>query len=271
MARVSIVLLGVALGACAPAAAPERIPDVERVEKPVAEAARIPEKLEFNSLEALQARWEVVRIDDLTFPAQQSFVHFQRDGFFTHEAGCGGGHPAFYEATTDGSLTTSRREPVIIAKCLNARAATLERALTDFVDDVRGWAMPTSSTLVLTAADGRTAELRLPVGPAPELEGDWRVVSIGGQAWAGPEPATIGISFNWLGAGAGCNGGGASWSSPASGRLQIGPFASTQMLCDEPLMAAEGNLFGAVARVTGYRVDGDSAVLTGPRDIVLVR
>ena len=271
MARLSIVLLGVALSACAPATGPERIADVEGVKEPVAGAAQIPATSEVDPLSALQARWEVVRIDDLTFPTQQSFVHFQRDGFFSHEAGCGGGHPAFYEATADGGLTTSRREPVIIAKCLNARAATLERALADFLDDLSGWAMPTSSTLVLIAADGRTAELRLPVGPVPELEGDWRVVSIGGKAWAGPEPATIGISFNWLGAGAGCNGGGASWSSPAPGRLEIGPFASTQMLCDEPLMAAESNLFGAVESVSGYRVDGNRAVLTGPRDIVLVR
>ena len=271
MARLSIMLLGIALGACAPATGPEPSADAQRVEEPVTETAQIPEKLGFNALEGLQARWEVVRIDDLAFPAQQSFVHFQRDGFFSHEAGCGGGHPAFYKATADGGLTTSRREPVMIAKCLNARAATLERALADFVDDASGWAMPTPSPLVLTAADGRTAELRLPVGPVPELEGDWRVVSIGGMAWTGPEPATIGTSFNWLGAGAGCNGGGASWSSPATGRLQIGPFASTEMLCDEPLMAAEGNLFGAVARVTGYRIDGGSAVLTGPRDIVLVR
>ncbi len=271
MTRLSIVLLGVALGACTPAAGPERIADVERVKEPHADATRSSAEPEVDALATLQAKWEVVRIDDLAFPTQQSFVHFQSEGFFTHEAGCGGGHPAFYEATKDGSLTTSRREPVVIAKCLNARAATLERALANVIDNLSGWAMPTPSTLVLTAADGRTAELRLPFGPVPELEGDWRVVSIGGRSWAGPKPATLRVSFNWLSSSAGCNDGGATWSSPAPGRLEIGPFASTQMLCDEPLMAAEGNLFGAVARVTGYRIDGENAVLTGPRDIVLVR
>lgn len=224
-----------------------------------------------DSLAILRNRWEVVRIDSVIFPDKQAFVHFQADGFFSHEAGCGGGHPAFYDASSDGALSTSRREAVTIGKCIDARAATLERMLADFVDRANGWSMPEPGRLVLTSSDGKTAHLRLPLGPVPALEGEWRVVSIGGRAWSGPRPATVSVSFNWFGAGAGCNGGGATWSSPGPGRLAIGPFSSTEMLCEEPLMRAERELFGAVAAVTGYRIDGNRAVLTGKRDIVLQR
>ena len=96
-------------------------------------------------------------------------------------------------------------------------------------------------------------------------------MSIGGEPWSGPEPATVSISFNWFGAGAGCNGGGAEWSSPAPGKLRIGSFGVTEMRCDDALMRADGLLFGAVSGVTGYRFAGDQLILTGAREIVLQR
>lgn len=268
MMRFLIFIPFSALAACSLTTPPEDAPPTSApsvAARPGADPAPV------DPLDTLRNRWEVARIDDVTFPDKQAFVHFQQDGFFSHEAGCGGGHPAFYDAKPDGTLSTSRREAVVIGKCINARAAILERVLADFVDRADGWNMPEPGRLVLTSSDGKTAHLRLPVGPVPELEGGWRVVSIGGRNWSGPKPATVSVGFNWFGAGAGCNGGGATWSSPGPGRLAIGPFSSTEMLCEEPLMRAEGELFGAVAAVTGYRIDGNRAVLTGKRDIVLQR
>lgn len=222
-------------------------------------------------LRALEQRWEVVRIDTLAFPDKQAFVHFQKEGFFSHEAGCGGGHPAFYTATGEGALSTTRREAVVVGKCADRGAAALERSLAKFMDKASGWSMPDAKTLVLTASDGKVAHLRLPGGPVPALEGAWQVVSIGGKAWSGPKPATVSMSYNWIGAGAGCNGGGASWTLPGPGRLRLGDFSVTDMLCDEELMRAETDLFGAVMQATGYRIDGERVLLTGPRDIVLAR
>ncbi|MBX7481733.1 META domain-containing protein [Qipengyuania qiaonensis] len=264
-----ILLPGLLLFACNQAEAPTP-PPTQRATVPDGAPGSTMDKIDPEN--ALNGQWEVVRIDDLAFPAKLGIVNFQSGQFFSHEAGCGGGHPAFYEAGADGSLRTWRREAVRIGKYSSPEAPALERALADFIDSARGWSKPANNRLELTASNGSTAYLRRPVGPVPALEGEWRVVLIDGQAWTGPQPASISVGYNWFGASAGCNGGGATWSSPAPGKLSIGTITATQMRCEQTLMQAEGNLFGALASVTGYRLIGDDrAILEGAREIDLAR
>ena len=253
-----------AFSACSPMAEPPAQP-AERAPAPTAAIAPTP-------ADKLFGHWEVERIDDIAFPKQQGIVNFQSDVFFSHEAGCGGGHPAFFEAGKDGSFRAWRREAVIIGKCEGPRAAELERLLANFIDRADGWVMPAEDRLVLRSAAGSVAYLKRPVGPVPELEGQWRVLSIGGRAWEGPGTASVTVSYNWFGAAGPCNSGGAGWSSPGPGQIRLASFMSTQVACESEQMLADGRIFSAVSSATGYRVLApDRVELTGGSTILLER
>ncbi len=219
----------------------------------------------------LEGQWAIETVGDTAFPANVGIVNFQSKDFFSHEAGCGGGHPAFYEASPNGDLSTSRREPVVIGKCSSSQAASLEKLLTDFLDRANRWALNQDGALVLIAADGTRAVLRRPEGPRPVLQGEWRVLSIGGSAWDGPQPARITISYNYIGAGAGCNSGGASYASPEPGRLVLDSLPTTLTRCEDALMQAEAQLFHALRTVTKYQFDSDRLILTGSQQLELER
>ena len=266
-----LLLFPLAMGAaCSPVAEPpvppaEQAPPPAPAPAPTATIGQLPS-------DKLFGQWEVERIDDIAFPKQQGIVNFQSEEFFSHEAGCGGGHPAFFEAGKDGSFRTWRREAVIIGKCQGPRAAELERLLADFIDRADGWVMPWDDRLILRSASGSVAYLKRPVGPVPELEGKWRVVAIDGRAWEGPGTASVTVSYNWFGAGGPCNGGGAGWSSPGPGQIRLDSFASTEMLCEPEKMAADSRIFGAVSAASGYRViSSDRVELTGGSTVLLER
>lgn len=222
-------------------------------------------------VDPLAGTWILRSVGDTAFPGESGIVNFSGGGFLTHEAGCGGGHPVHYQAQRDGTIEIRRRETVRIGKCEGPNAARNERLLADFIDDIATWQRD-GDRLVLRDAAGRKAVLQRPVDPVPALAGRWRVVSIGGQPWSGPVPAIASFSPGWMGGGAGCNSGGAAWSSPAPGKLVIGSFAVTQMGCDPELMQSDARLFGALAGVTGYRdAEGGRMVLTGRQEMVLER
>lgn len=84
--------------ACSPMADPPAS-SAEQRPAPTAAIAQSPS-------DKLSGHWEVEQIGDVSFPKQQGMVNFQSDEFFSHEAGCGGGHPAFFQAGKDGSLRT---------------------------------------------------------------------------------------------------------------------------------------------------------------------
>ena len=220
---------------------------------------------------AIEGQWAVRSVGNTPFPGNQGIVNFQSETFFSHEAGCGGGHPAFYEATPGGDLRTSRREAVIIGKCSGPQAASLERLLADFIDRASGWSLEEDGLLVLTAADGTRAVLGRPQGPRPELQGEWRVLSIDGEAWDGARAARVTISHDYIGGGAGCNSGGASYRSPRPGSLVLDSMPTTLRRCEDALMQADARLFGALRTVTGYEVRGDRLTLTGLQPIELER
>ena len=244
-------------------------PAAQDIVAPASGPKRVTEDASLSPFELLDGQWTVERVGSTRFPLDVGIVNFQSDEFFSHEAGCGGGHPAFYSAGVDGSFSTSRREAVRIGKCSTAEAPVLERLLADFIDRATGWEILEGDKLMLSAGDGSIAMLSRPRGPVPALQGEWRVVSIGGEPWRGPEPASISISYNWIGAGAGCNSGGSTWTSPAPGRLVLGSVPTTLMLCDDALMQAEETLFDALRSVTGYELDGVRLTLTGARPIRL--
>ncbi|RDC61235.1 hypothetical protein HME9302_02455 [Alteripontixanthobacter maritimus] len=270
--KAVVVAAGIASALSVAACVPP--PTTDRAPTPAPAAATPAADAEAATM--LGGQWMVQRIGELAYPSGNSadigIVHFQSDEFFSHEAGCGGGHPAFYAAGADGTLRTWRREAVVIAKCSTAAAPELERTLARFVDQANAWAVSGDGTLTLTATDGTMAELKRRIGPVPDLEGDWRVVSVAGAAWKGPKPASVSFAPNWYSASAGCNSGGAQWSSPKAGRLVIGSFASTQMRCEPLLMEAEASLLAAAEMVTGYRLLAkDKLQLTGPEPILLQR
>lgn len=262
-----LLLFSLAIGAACSTVAEPPVPPAEQAppSAPTATIGQLPS-------DKLFGQWEVERIDGIAFPKQQGIVNFQSEEFFSHEGGCGGGHPAFFEAGKDGSFRTWRREAVIIGKCQGPRAAELERLLADFIDRADGWVMPWDDRLILRSASGSLAYLKRPVGPVPELEGKWRVVAIDGRAWEGPGTASVTVSYNWFGAGGPCNGGGAGWSSPGPGRIRLDSFVSTEMLCEPEKMAADSRIFGAVSAASGYRViSSDRVELTGGRTVLLER
>lgn len=263
--RLVLLSFPMALGAACAPTSDTPVPPVDDVSAPTAAVEQTPAQM-------LSGQWEIERIDNTLFPKQQGIVNFQSEEFFSHEAGCGGGHPAFYDAGLGSTFKTSRREAVVIGKCEGPRAAELERLLADFIDRADGWTMPAKDRLILTSAGGSTAYLKRPVGPVPELEGKWRVLSIGGRTWDGPGEAGVMVSYNWIGASGPCNSGGAGWSSPGPGRIALDGFMSTQALCEPELMRADGRIFSAVSGASGYRViSADRVELTGGTAILLER
>ena len=46
--------------------------------------------------------------------------------------------------------------------------------------------------------------------------------------------------------------------------IQMGPFASTKMACEEPVSAQEFAFFAAMEGATGYTIDGDTLEIVSP-------
>lgn len=161
---------------------------------------------------------------------------------------------------------------MVIGKCEGPRAAEFERILANFIDRADGWLLLAEDRLMLRSASGSVAYLKRPVGPVPELEGRWRVLSIGGRAWEGPGTASVTVTYNWFGAAGPCNSGGAGWSSPSPRQIRLDSFVSTQMLCEPEEMQADSRTFGAVAAASGYRlISADRVELTGRSTVLLER
>lgn len=97
----------------------------------------------------------------------------------------------------------------------------------------------------------------------------WNLVSVGGTPAEGLEPARH--PFIEFDAAAGRAGGNAScnrFSGPyalAGDSLGFGPLVSTRMACIEPALNTQETAYlGALAEVTGWRMSGDTLVMSGP-------
>ncbi|ANU06852.1 META domain-containing protein [Paraurantiacibacter namhicola] len=261
-----------ALAACNAGAGPvadagtssESLGDMAATTVPMGEAA-------LAQIDPLGGTWIVRSVGMRDFPGDWGRVNFSGGGFFTHEAGCGGGHPAFYQARADGTLEVRRREAVRIGKCEGDWAPDFERRLAAFFDKAATWSRD-GDVLRLTDSDGQVAVLERPADPVPALAGRWQIVTIGGQVWTGSVTPTVQFQPGWMSGSAGCNTGGAQWSAPAPGRIAVGSFAATQMGCSQELLESDSRLFGALAGVTGYEAGAEGRmVLTGRQEIVLER
>lgn len=102
--------------------------------------------------------------------------------------------------------------------------------------------------------------------PAVLLVGrDWLVENIDGAGVPAGADVTLGFGSDGRVAGSGgCNRWFASFDLTGEG-LSIGPAGATMMVCAPPVMDHEGRFFAALAKVTGFDIGADGAlVLWGP-------
>jgi heat shock protein HslJ len=96
-------------------------------------------------------------------------------------------------------------------------------------------------------------------GSSGDPTGTWTLTS--GSGAAGDNPVTVEVE-----------GSAASGQGPCNRYMGLtlsdgdvtGTAGSTQMACEEGVMAAETAYFAALEAVEGYEVDGDTLILTGP-------
>lgn len=113
---------------------------------------------------------------------------------------------------------------------------------------------PEESRLSFTALDREQA-----------LVGTWDVIQLATAdavtgVLDGTEPTIEFVDDGTLAASAGCNNGAGSWELDGD-QLTIGPLASTNMACEEPVMQQETDLFAALEASKQVQVTGDSLTL----------
>jgi len=108
---------------------------------------------------------------------------------------------------------------------------------------------------------------------AGDPSGDWMLVSLNGDAVAGPQALTLtwDAAERRIGGNAGCNRYSAAWTGE-DGAIDIGPVAATKRACiDAGIGAQERRFLGVLDAVERYRVDRyGRLVLDGPDGAILV-
>ena len=129
--------------------------------------------------------------------------------------------------------------------------------------------MPHPETIELALGDDRLSgcgsdPARLLVGP------DWLVTEIGGTGVDPGAEITLGFGSDGRMAGSGgCNRWFASFDLTGE-VLGIGPGGDTMMACAPPVMDRERRFFAALAKVTGFDIGADGAlILLGPEGAVI--
>lgn len=105
-------------------------------------------------------------------------------------------------------------------------------------------------------------------GTQPTIKGvtwilDDASVRLLGNGSPGQARGTILFSDDGAGGTSFCNHYGGTYTIGDGGALTIVPGAMTEMACEEPLMSLESAFIAALAKVSGYRFDGDALVLVG--------
>lgn len=109
-------------------------------------------------------------------------------------------------------------------------------------------------TVLLALAMGLS--LALPVAAAELAGSEWRPTQLGNATL--PEDVDLFLRFESdgrLSGHFGCNSFFGSYSL-ADGTIEMGPFGSTRMACEEPAMAREASFLDALAAVATYERDG---------------
>ncbi|MDT8856980.1 META domain-containing protein [Paracoccaceae bacterium Fryx2] len=113
------------------------------------------------------------------------------------------------------------------------------------------WATLTRGESVLSGCGGDPARL---------LAGLWRVGVIDGAALSEAVEVTLEIADNRVSGRAGCNRYAGSLALTGEG-MGFGPAAATKMACAPELMQAEAAFLAALARVTGFDIAPDGALI----------
>jgi heat shock protein HslJ len=109
-------------------------------------------------------------------------------------------------------------------------------------------------TVLLALAMGLS--LALPVAVAELAGSEWRPTQLGDATL--PEDADLFLRFKSdgrLSGHSGCNSFFGSYRLE-DGMIEMGPFGSTRMACEEPAMAREASFLDALAAVATYERDG---------------
>ena len=285
MIRAPWLIPVLAMGSCAPdgdaqlAPAPNaRIAPVAAPGSASAQAGAEDDGSYLERIDPLGGRWRVERLGGEDFTRFKGWIDFSAGGFLNHGAGCSGGHPAFYRL--DGNrIAVVRREPVRTGKCGSgtaaerAAAASSERRLGGFLDQVAEWSKPDQRTLVLVRKDGSRALLKRPTEPHPEIAGRWLIESIGGAPLVTERrPPTVSIAMGSIGAHADCNSIGGEFTVPAPGRIVVTKqLVSTAIGCPPEDAAEDALMAKALASATAYRLRDGRLVFTGAPGMVLRR
>ena len=276
MQRILTAIALLAMAACDGAQVPPLTP--ARPPAPTLAAGAVDDGTYLERIDPLGGQWNVERIGDEDFRRFKGWIHFSAGGFLNHGAGCSGGYPVFYRLSGQ-AIAITRREAIQVGKCAGASpadraaAASSERRLTAFLDQLASWHRPNDRTLVLTAKNGKTALLSRPAEPHPELAGRWLIETIGGEPLVTERrPPTLTIRMGSIGVVADCNSMGGQFTIPAPGRIAVArEIVGTQIGCPPEDLAEDRLMTQAIASATGYRLDGGRLVLTGGPGLVARR
>lgn len=189
-----------------------------------------------------------------------------------------GNEPFWRAVVTDGTLTLTRPdfEPLVLPVTSQEGAAPIIAAdakaglravltLTEGVcrDTMSGMPYPVEASLSLgdQSYGGCGGD---PMDLFAEI--DWQVTTLGDAAMVPDAPATIRFGRDGRISGTGgCNRLMGGFDLTGEG-LRLGDgVASTMMACPDPIMAQEAALFDALAKVTGFDIGADGAlILRGP-------
>jgi heat shock protein HslJ len=98
--------------------------------------------------------------------------------------------------------------------------------------------------------------------PAPpsRIAGDWRFVSIDGDAPAVPDRARLSFADDRINASVGCNAMAGPWRIE-EGRLIAGPLAGTRMYCEGPVWSQEDALSALLVAAPTIAFEDEQLVL----------
>ena len=115
----------------------------------------------------------------------------------------------------------------------------------------------------------------LPAGAQTEPAPVWTVTEVAGRAVAADAGVTLELAQGRIAGRSGCNRftGSAELTaaSPVAGMLALGPLAGTRMMCPPAVMALEGQVLGALARVEGWRIGRDGTLALVAGETILIR
>lgn len=99
---------------------------------------------------------------------------------------------------------------------------------------------------------------------ASPLEGTtWTLTSADGTDAVAEATANLTLTDGQASGSGGCNSFNGSYTLDGD-QLSFGPLASTQMACEEPVMAQEATVFSVLGAAESYSIDGDQLTISSP-------